>query len=107
METRSTTFAVNFHFRKDRVQEENLPVYARIAIMAKRRELAMKQKISAEDWNEEMAKTKREEFKVLNNYLEQRRSSFVECYRDMVIRKKVINIDTFRKAYGEDENGLP
>jgi len=64
-----------FHLRKDRLQDEKLPIYARITIMGKRIELAMKQKIKPEDWNEAkgMAKPKKEEFKILNNYLEQMR----------------------------------
>lgn len=54
-----------------------------------------------------MAKTKKEEFKVLNNFLEQMRASYTECYRDMTIKKMVINIDTFKKAYyGYDETEM-
>ncbi len=63
METRSNTFSVIFHLRKDRLQDEKLPIYARITIMGKRIELAMKQKIKPEDWNEArgMEKPKKEE----------------------------------------------
>jgi site-specific recombinase XerD len=109
MEKKANTFSVIFRLRKERLNEERFPIYARITIDGKRIELAMKQKIKLEDWNDQkgMAKTKKEEFKILNNYLEQMRASFVECYRDMLIRKKVINIDTFKKAYyGHDENEM-
>jgi site-specific recombinase XerD len=91
------------------MEGEKVPIYARVTINGKRMELSMKQKIKTEDWSDQkgMAKTKKEEFKVLNNYLEQMRSSFVECYRDMTIKKKVINIDTFKDAYyGHDENEM-
>ena len=109
MEKKANTFSVIFRLRKERLNEEKFPIYVRITINGKRIELATKQKIKLEDWNDQkgMAKTKREEFKVLNNYLEQMRASFVECYRDMTIRKQVINIDSFKKAYyGEDENEI-
>ncbi|MCW3081709.1 site-specific integrase [Segetibacter sp.] len=109
MEKKANTFSVIFRLRKERLNEEKFPIYARITINGKRIELATKQKIKLEDWNDQkgMAKTKKEEFKVLNNYLEQMRSSFVECYRDMTIKKQVINIDTFKKAYyGHDENEM-
>lgn len=109
METRSNTFSVIFHLRKDRLQEEKLPIYARITIMGKRIELAMKQKIKPEDWNEAkgMAKPKKEELKILNNYLEQMRASYVECYREMTLKKKVITTETFRKAYyGEEDEDI-
>ncbi|HSU51966.1 MAG TPA: site-specific integrase [Segetibacter sp.] len=109
MENKANTFSVIFRLRKERLNEEKFPIYVRVTINGKRIELATKQKIKLEDWNDQkgMAKTKREEFKVLNNYLEQMRASFVECYRDMTIRKQVINIDSFKKAYyGEDENEI-
>src|SRR4051794_40001987 len=109
MEKKTNTFSVIFRLRKERLNEERVPIYVRITIDGKRIELATKQKIKLEDWNDQkgMAKTKKEEYKVLNNYLEQMRASFLECYRDMIIRKKVINIDTFKKAYyGHDENDI-
>src|SRR6476661_4198801 len=109
MEKKANTFSVIFRLKKERLNEEKFAIYVRITINGKRIELATKQKIKLEDWNDQkgMAKTKREEFKVLNNYLEQMRASFVECYRDMTIRKQVINIDSFKKAYyGEDENEI-
>ncbi len=109
MEKKANTFSVMFYVRKPRSNDEKVPIYARVTINGKRMDLSMKQKIKVEDWSDQkgMAKTKKEEFKVLNNYLEQIRSSIVECYRDMTIRKKVINIDTFKKAYyGHDESEI-
>jgi len=96
-------FSVIFYVRKPKTEGEKVPVYARVTINGKRMELSMKQKIRVEDWSGQkgMAKTKKEEFKVLNNYLEQMRASLVECYRDMTIRKQVVNIDTFRKPIME------
>jgi site-specific recombinase XerD len=109
MEKKANTFSVMFYVRKLRSTDEKVPIYARVTINGKRMDLSMKQKIKTEDWSDQkgMAKTKKEEFKVLNNYLEQMRSSFVECYRDMTIKKKVINIETFKDAYyGHDENEI-
>jgi site-specific recombinase XerD len=106
MEKKASTFSVIFYLRKPKTEDDKVPIYARVTINGKRMELSMKQKIKGEDWSDQkgMAKTKKEEFKILNNYLEQMRSSFVECYRDMAIKKQVINIDTFKKAYyGEDD----
>jgi hypothetical protein len=67
--------------------DEKGPIYAPVTINGERMDLSMKQKIKIEDWSDQkgMAKTKKEEFRILNNYLEQMRSSFVECYRDMTI----------------------
>lgn len=53
--------------------------------MTSKMEVAMKQQFKLEDWNERkaMAKAKKEEFKLLNNYVEPMRSSFVESYHDL------------------------
>ncbi len=101
METKTNTFSIIFHPRKSNSEDEKLGIYARVTINGKRLELSLKQRIKAEDWNYEkgMAKAKKEESKILNNYLEQMRGSFVECYREMTLKKKVITIETFRKAY--------
>jgi site-specific recombinase XerD len=109
MEKKANTFSVSFYVRKPRSMDEKVPIYARVTINGERMDLSMKQKIKIEDWSDQkgMAKTKKEEFRILNNYLEQMRSSFVECYRDMTIKKKVINIDTFKDTYyGHDENEM-
>ena len=108
MEKKMNTFSVIFYLRKS-MGDEKVPIYGRVTINGRRMELSMKQRIMVEDWSDQkvMAKTKKEEFKVLNNYLEQLPASLAECYRDMVLKKKVITIDTFRKAYygtDEDEN---
>jgi len=107
MEKTVNTFSVIFHLRKERSTDGKFPIYARVTINGKRLVVAMKQKISEQDWNDRMgmAKTKKEEFKVLNSYLEQVRVSFVQCYREMSLAKKVITIDSFKRTYyGKDDN---
>src|SRR3954463_5165680 len=107
MQQQTRTFSVIFHLRKAGAVEEKLPIYARVTIDGKRMEQSVKQKINPEDWNERrgLAKPKSEEFKILNRYLEQVRSALVECYREMSVAKKVITIESFKRAYfGEDDN---
>jgi hypothetical protein len=57
--------------------------------------------MNATDWNEKrgMAKPINEAYKKLNNYLEQLRSSYVECHRQMCFHKKGISTESFKKAY--------
>ena len=101
MNTKTNTFSVIFHLRYEREKNERSPVYARITINGKRIEISVKQMVDSDDWNEKrgMAKTNKEENKILNNYLEQLRSSYVACYREMSLQKKVITIETFKKEY--------
>lgn len=101
MNSSSETFSVIFHTRKERTQDEKLPIYTRITINAKRIKLSVKQMIIAQDWNEKrgMAIPINDEYRKLNNYLEQLSSSFVATYREISLQKKVITIETFNKQY--------
>ncbi len=107
MKTKTNTFNVLFHLRNSSAKEDRLPIYARITVNGKRIELSVKQMIHTEDWNEDrgIANPKKEECRKLNNYLEQLRSSFVACYREMSLQKKVITTETFKKEYyGEHDD---
>ena len=107
MIARQTTFNVIFHLRNLADKDGKYPVYMRITINGKRIELSAKQMISLDDWNENtgMAKTKKENGRTLNNYLEQLRSSYVACYREMTLQKKIITVETFKKQYyGDNDN---
>jgi site-specific recombinase XerD len=107
MQSQTKTFSVIFYLRNRRLEEGKLLIYARVTIDGKRMEQSMKQRINPLDWDENkgLAKQKSEEFKILNRYLEQVRSAFVECYREMSIAKKVITIESFKRSYtGEDDN---
>ncbi len=106
MKTKTNTFNVLFHLRNSSAKEDRLPIYARITVNGKRIELSVKQMIHTEDWNEDrgIANPKKEECRKLNNYLEQLRSSFVACYREMSLQKKVITTETFKKEYYGEHN---
>ncbi|MEP7279709.1 MAG: site-specific integrase [Bacteroidota bacterium] len=109
MNPKADTFNVIFHLRNIETKEDLFAVYARITINGKRIEISVKHTILAEDWNEKrgVAKAVKEECKLLNNYLEQLRASYVACYREMTLQKKEITVETFKKAYyGEDEEAF-
>lgn len=106
MNPSSNTFSVIFHLRIDRLKNEKMPVYARITIDGKRIEISLKHKIAVSDWNDKngMGKINTEEGRSLNIFMEQTRASFVGCYREMTLQKKVITVETFKRAYyGEEE----
>ncbi len=107
MSVLTSTFTVIFHLRNTGNSGEKLPVYARITINKQRIELSVKQMINPLHWNEKrgIAKPLNEEYRQFNNYLEQLKSTYYECYREMIIKKKEITTYTFKKAYfGEEED---
>ena len=107
MSVLTSTFTVIFHLQNTGNSGEKLPVYARITINKQRIELSVKQMINPLHWNEKrgIAKPLNEEYRQFNNYLEQLKSTYYECYREMIIKKKEITTYTFKKAYfGEEED---
>ena len=111
MNNLSETFSVIFHLRIERLQDEKMPVYARITINGKRIEISLKHKIAISDWNDKtgMAKNNNPEGKSLNKFMEQTRASLVSCYREMTLQRKNITTETFKKEYyggNEDEYTL-
>ena len=110
-ETITTNFNVIFHLRNEREKHELLPIYARITINGKRIELSSKQMMNPNHWNERrgMAKPLHDDYRKLNNYLEQLKSSYFGCYREMALQKKLITAETFKREYfgiEEDEHTL-
>jgi site-specific recombinase XerD len=95
------TFTVLFHLRDRKENTTQLPIYARITINRKRMEISTKQSCEKKLWNagRGMAKATSEEARKLNNYLEQLRSTYSACYREMTLKKIDINIETFKNNY--------
>lgn len=110
-ETITTTFNVVFHLRNCRAKDGQFPIYARITINGKRIGLSMQQMMNHLHWDEKRgaAKPINNEYKKLNSYLDQLRSSYVVCYREMALQKKEITTETFKRGFfgdGEDEYTL-
>ena len=102
MITGKDNFTVLFHLRNNRGSNERLKnIYTRIAINSTRMELSVKQSIDCQLWDEKRgtARPANAECRALNNFLEQLRSSYVECYRQMVLQKKEITLLTFKNQY--------
>jgi len=110
-ETITPTFNVAFHLRKSCEKDGQFPIYARITINGKRIELSMQQMMNPLHWNEKggAAKPLNNEYKKLNSYLDQLKSSYVACYREMALQKKEITTETFKREFfgdGEDDYTL-
>ncbi len=103
----SATFNIIFHLRKAKEKDNQLPVYARITIDSKRIELSLKQMMNPSIWDKRrcMAKPINDACKNFNKYLKQFRSDIVTCYRQLLLQKKEITTETFKRAYyGEKDD---
>jgi len=107
--TTKNTFGIVFFLKKYKVKKGKAPIYARITVDGKRVDFSLKKDIDIDNnWNFEkgMAKSKNDETRKLNTYLEQIRSGIVECYQQLQLRKCIITAEAVKKLYlGEEEKG--
>ncbi|MDE3181852.1 MAG: site-specific integrase [Bacteroidota bacterium] len=99
--TLTTTFAVYFHLKIASEKDGKMPIYARITVNGKRIELSARNLIEPFHWDKKRgaAKPLNDSYKKLNNFLEQTRSSYFECYREMCLQKLEITTENFKKEY--------
>ncbi|MEO6358619.1 MAG: site-specific integrase [Ferruginibacter sp.] len=101
MNKTTDNFSVVFHLRTSQGIEGRHPLYARITINRKRIELSVKQQVAVVDWDNSRGRAinKTPEGKALNIYVDQLRSSYVACYREMTLQKKLITPETFKNEF--------
>lgn len=102
----SNTFGIIFYLRKYKAKDNKAPIYARITVDGLRAEFSMKRDIEMSSWNSSkgMAKPSKEEFKSLNNYLEQIRARLVECYQTLQLERKLITAEAIKNKFlGNEE----
>jgi len=107
----TNTFGIVFYLRKYKATDGKAPIYARITVDGQRTDIALKRTIEEVNWNgaKGMAKGKSEEIRVLNTYLEQVRGRLVECYQEILLKKKLITADAVKNkfcGYEEKEHSL-
>jgi hypothetical protein len=99
--TFTNTFGVHFVLRANKKQNDKFPVYARITVNKTRCELALKQYLNPNDWNQGkgMCKPKNEELKQFNSYLEQVRAKFASHFRDLQLNDETITAADLKNAF--------
>lgn len=110
MKAQNSTFGVTFYLRKYKATANGkAPIYARITVNGRRRDVSVKMSIEPDNWNagKGMAKGSRQEMTRLNNFLEQYRSGIVESYQQQLLQKKPVTADLIRSRFvGEDRPEL-
>jgi integrase/recombinase XerD len=99
---RSThTFAVNFIKRNCKDDKTQAFIYARITVDEEQREISLKERISAADWDtdKEVVKGKSEKAKSLNIYIEDVRVRIIEKYRVLCDKEALITAESVKQAY--------
>jgi site-specific recombinase XerD len=105
------TFSVHFNLRTEKEKDGKAPVYASIKVNGSKAMLALKQTISTRCWDlrKSMGKTTTAEGRELNSYLEEVRHVLSECYRELLLKRRVVTADSVKAGYlrtGDDEHTL-
>ncbi len=98
---KSNTFGIHFILRNERERNGKSPIYARIVVNKTRSEIALKQYVSRSDWNESKGtvKSKTNELKKVNNYLEEVRSKLFNYYLQLEKEEEVLSFEVLKNIY--------
>ncbi|MDN3581378.1 site-specific integrase [Mucilaginibacter flavus] len=88
----SQTFRVYFTIKSDKAKDGKAPLYAAITVNKEKAFVALKQQISMAIWDfgKGAAKGTREESRKINTYLDEVRLSLGNCYKDLLLKGKLI-----------------
>jgi site-specific recombinase XerD len=97
----ANTFGISFYLRRYKIKDGKVPIYVRITVDSKRTDLALKTDIEIEKWNslKGIAKGKSEEIRSINDYLEKVRSRLMDCYKELLLKNKLITADLIKDMF--------
>ncbi|GET31289.1 transposase [Prolixibacter bellariivorans] len=95
------TFTIKFILRMNKFRNHRAPIYARISVDGVRKELAIKETIDPDEWDNEIGKARgnRPESRSLNIRLVQIKSELMQCYQDLRMQHKLITADKIKNLY--------
>ena len=95
------TFGISFYLRRYKSKEGKAPIYVRITVDGKRTDLALKTDIEINKWNnlKGVAKGKSEEIRSINDYLGKIRSRLMDCYKELLLKNKLITADLIKDMF--------
>lgn len=98
---KNVSFGVHFVLKQNKIISGLAPIYIRITVDSKRREISTKRKIRVDNWilGKGMAKPLSIENKELNTYLKQLRTLIVQYYQELVIKKAEIKAEIIRNKF--------
>jgi integrase/recombinase XerD len=95
------SFGMDFLIRRCKDDKKQALIYARITVDEDRKELSLKERINAVDWDpdKEIVKGKTEQIKSLNKNIEDVRFMIKEKYRLLCDKETLITAETVKQAY--------
>jgi site-specific recombinase XerD len=97
-----TNFSLLFYLKKQKNYiSGNAPIYMRITVQGKRAEIATSRDCEPHRWNARAGRVigSKEEYKMLNNYLDQLQTSVYEAHQRIVKSGEIITADAIKNRY--------
>src|SRR6185437_598315 len=95
------SFSIDFIIRRCKDNKKEALIYARITVDEERKEISLKERINAVDWDpqQEIVKGRTELVKCLNKHIEDVRFKIKEKYRLLCDKETLITAETVKQAY--------
>jgi integrase/recombinase XerD len=95
------SFSIDFIIRRCKENKQQALIYARITVDEERKEISIKERINATDWDarQEIVKGRTEQVKSLNKHIEDVRFKIKEKYRFLCDKETLITAETVKQAY--------
>jgi hypothetical protein len=97
----SQSFSPLFWLKKNRLKNNQAPIFARITINGKRVEISTQKSVALDKWNASAghAKGNTEEVRTLNNYLNLLRGDLEKHHQLMLANQMPLTAQTFKNSY--------
>jgi integrase len=105
----SQSFSVYFTIKSDKAKDGKAPLYAAVTVNKEKAFISLKQQISMVIWDfgKGAAKGTREEARAINSYLEEVRLSLGNCYKELLLKGKMITPKTIKDLFlGETDQTI-
>lgn len=99
------TLGVQFILRNHKKESDSALIYLRITVNGNRSEVSLKRSIKNLDWNptREYMKNGTPEFEQINKLIDETRFKIHECYQELKMMKKPININSLKNLFMGEE----
>mgnify|MGYP006134744501 FL=1 len=102
----STTFSILIWINSSRAKNNSAELYARITVNSKRANISLKKKIDINTWDKAKSRVKgnSQEARIINQYIEQTKSSIFQTYQELKSERKLITAQLIKARFLGTDN---
>jgi site-specific recombinase XerD len=102
----SSTFSILIWINSSRAKNNSAELYARITVNSKRANISLKKKIDINTWDKAKSRVKgnSQEARIINQYIEQTKSSIFQTYQELKSERKLITAQLIKARFLGTDN---